>query len=229
MEINELIKEYQNGNKEVFDEIYKKNIALIRAALNKAAPLSQRTRYIENQDLFQEAYYYFLLALNKFDADKGKWSSFLTSYVIFGIRSYMNHNKYLIRVPSTVYQWLYDYFRLYKENHDFDYISEQLGIPKEEIELYQRRTSPLSYTCIEEEPSCLDKYHSGDIYSYIDLINSFNSKGLTKKERQVYELYKSVDFEDLFTQVELSKMLNITQPNIIKIKKRLKTKLLKEG
>lgn len=228
MEINELIKRYQEGDESVFNDIYKNSIALIRAALRKAAPLSQRTRYIENEDLFQEAQYYFLLALKRFDVNKGKWSTFLTSYVLFGVRSYMNYNKYLIRVPSTVYKWAYEYFRLYKENPDLDYISEKLGVPKSEIELYQFRTNPSTFSSTDESPLYADRPQEEDYYSYIELINSFNIKKLDKNERNMYEVYKAVGFEDVYTQVELSHLLGVKQSNIMKIKKRLKYRLLEE-
>lgn len=235
MNNEELVAKYQAGDELAFEELLEKNMGLITQLVKQACPMDYRNYRLENDDLFQVGLYYMTLATKRYNPNKGiRWSTYMGSYIVNGVRTYVMDNRHGIRVPRTVIIWSYEYFRLVKKGYTSEEISEKMGIPLKEIELLALRTHAGAYISTSEVIGGdtvalyiedLLQYDSDD-YEFIDFINSLSTKSLTDNERKVFEIYKKNKMQPMYNQHEISEMTGLSQPAVSRIQKKMLRKLL---
>lgn len=235
MENEELVAKYQAGDELAFNELLEKNMGLITNLIKKVCPQEHMNYRLEYDDLMQVAFYHMTVATKRYNPDKGiRWSTYMGSYVMNGVRTYVMDNKYGIRVPRTVVVWSYEFFRLTKKGYTLEEISKEMDIPLEELRLFVNRIRESSYVSTSEViggdtvPLYISDVleHPQNDYEFIDFINSLSTKSLTDNERAIFEIYRKNKMQPIYRQEDLAQMTGLSQSGVGRIQKKMLRKLL---
>ncbi len=147
---DKLIKEYQEGNKALFNEIVESNLGLVHAALKSFKwAYGNHPKYdqiINYDDFFQEGFLGLCNALENYDPDQGAFSTYATIHIKQAVFRFYYDKGRVIRVPyepQKAYRQLRkaenEYIQAYGYEPSTKQLSEYSHIPFDEI-LELRRT-----------------------------------------------------------------------------------------
>ncbi len=223
-----LIKEAKNGNKEAFNKIIEKNLPLVSSISKKFL-----NRGYEYDDIFQIGCMGLVKAVNNFDINyKVKFSTYAVPMIMGEIKRFLRDDgiiKISRSVKNNAKKIHYDKEKLTKELNREPTIEELAkfsGIDVEEIIFATEAAYGLQYL--------YDVIHQeeGSPVMLIDKLSGKNDEGeevvdrialkealsnLDKKSKQVILLRY---FKDK-TQIQVAKMLGISQVQVSRIEKRV--------
>ncbi|HHX22466.1 MAG TPA: RNA polymerase sporulation sigma factor SigF [Thermoanaerobacterales bacterium] len=229
--MNELIKKAKRGDKEAKDELVSLNLGLVWSIVKRF-----NNRGYELEDLFQIGSIGLLKAIEKFDFSYDvKFSTYAVPMIMGEIRRHIRDDK-----PLKVSRSLKDLaFKIQKTQEllnnrlnrqpTIKELSKEMSVPVEELVMAMEASQPLASlndVTYQDDGSPIylidqineDENRQNLIFDRIALKEALSK--LDKNERQIIILRY---FKDM-TQVDVAKMLNMTQVQV----SRLERKLLKK-
>lgn len=227
-ETMKLIVEAQNGNEEAKEILVSRNIGLVRSVLKGFT-----NRGYDTEDLFQIGCIGLLKAIDKFDASyKVKFSTYAVPMIIGEIKRFLRDDG-IIKVSRSLKQAAIKVKiaseKLSKElgrEPTIQEIADEIGMDKEEVivALDSNYQPDYLHDIIHESDGSplylidkvsIDEEDEGDIIDKI-LLKEMLGK-LKSRDRQIIIMRY---FKDK-TQVEVAKMLGISQVQVSRIEKRI--------
>lgn len=190
----ELIERYRSGEKRVIDEIILKNTGIINAFIWKNKWMFQNSTTMSVDDYFQEGVLALYEAIEKYDSERGSFSSF--AFMILRARLFrvFREKDKTIRIPS----WRYDEFNKFKKNEaaiaaylgrdpSLKELARFSGYSADEILAF--RSDFKRITSLNTPMS--DEADSGTIGDYV--MDSYNYFEDVEKELYLQQLRKDLD------------------------------------
>ncbi|WP_315117534.1 RNA polymerase sporulation sigma factor SigF [uncultured Clostridium sp.] len=230
----QLIKKARNGDKEALNNVVEINLPLVSAISKKFL-----NRGYEYEDIYQIGCMGLIKAINNFDSNYGvKFSTYAVPMIMGEIKRFIRDDgiiKVSRSIKNTARKLHYDKEALAKElNREptIEELSEYSGIDKEEIVFASESINNMQYlydTIHQDDGSpimLIDKIsenyeEDSEIVNRIALKEAISK--LDVKSRQIIMLRY---FKDK-TQVEVAKMLGISQVQVSRIEKRV-LKMMKD-
>ncbi|MBU5485505.1 RNA polymerase sporulation sigma factor SigF [Clostridium sp. MSJ-11] len=230
----QLIKKARDGDKEALNNVVEINLPLVSAISKKFL-----NRGYEYEDIYQIGCMGLIKAINNFDSNYGvKFSTYAVPMIMGEIKRFIRDDgiiKVSRSIKNTARKLHYDKEALAKElNREptIEELSEYSGIDKEEIVFASESINNMQYlydTIHQDDGSpimLIDKI-SQDYEEDSEIVNRIALKEaiskLDVKSRQIIMLRY---FKDK-TQVEVAKMLGISQVQVSRIEKRV-LKMMKD-
>jgi len=227
--IIELIQKAKNGDKQVQSMIVEKNMGLVWSIVKRF-----QNRGYEAEDLFQIGCIGLIKAINKFDAKYDvKFSTYAVPMIMGEIKRFLRDDG-LIKVSRSLKETS-NKVRVIKEimtkelgrEPSLNELSERLNIPSEELVMAMEAGNAPEYlysTVAEGDNSSallIDKIDGDDNQREVDLIDKLALRqvleSLKPREKQIIILRY---FKEK-TQVQIAKMLGISQVQVSRIEKRI--------
>jgi len=182
-------------------------------------------RGVEYDDLFQVCCVGLILAVERFDMDKGvKFQSFATPTVIGEVKRYFRDKVFAIKVPRRLYN-LYKEARILGETQEYlspKEMAERLGVlEKDVLEVLNWELGSL-VTSLNNEDT-LGGYDD----AFIDIENrAFVDRCMEKLKEREREFVRLRYYQKM-SQNSIAKEMNITQMTISRLEKKVLDKLKK--
>ena len=241
-EEQELAHRYKNGDEYAREDFINCNLRLVvsiaKRYLNRGFPL---------QDLIQEGNCGLMVAVNKFDPDKGfRFSTSATNWIRQAITRMIAEKARVIRYPSHIYYRVSEYKRvvnkLYSikgEKPTFEEIGKEMGLTIKQVEeLYKIQYEVVSSNLelgedgdTELEDIIVDEEsQSTEDLAFKSLISEsvkelFKEAKLTEREIKVVILRFGFKDGRIFTLEEIGKMYGVTRERIRQIEAKVLKKL----
>jgi len=236
----DLFREYQKSKPiEIRNEIIEKNLYLAEAIARKYAGHNS-----EFEDLYQVASYALILAVERFDTERGvQFASFATPTIIGEIKKYFRDTKWSLKVPRRLKEISINTMKakeylMAANGHvpTVKELSEYMGVSEEEIiEALEGGRAYTAYSLEGDE----EKKEEGETASYEKYLleedkgfEQFETSAVFEKvisnlkPREVEILRKR--FVQEVTQREAAEALGISQMAVSRIEKAMKEKFQKE-
>ena len=238
--MEELFLEYHRTKSlKLRDELVEKNLHLAEILARRYS-----NRGIEFEDLYQVASYALVLAVTRFDPDKGvKFVTYATPTIIGEIKKYFRDTKWSLKVPRRLKEISVRIIEA--KEHLLEKLSriptvedlaEYLEVSEEEI--LEALESSRAYTTYsldhdhenaeEREASSYERFLVDDEegYEQFETSNIFEKviSELTPKEKEIMKKR----FLQEITQREVAEALGISQMSVSRIEKAMKEKFHKE-
>lgn len=225
-EMNELFKEYQNGNLEAKEKLINGNLKLVLSILKR---FNQDN--INSDDLFQVGVIGLIKAIDNFDLSYNlKLSTYAVPLILGEIKRYIRDNT-SIRVSRSIKDLAYQIIK-YKE----DYLKTKGNYPtnKEIAEFFNIEEYEISYAldALREPQSIFEPIYNdgGDTIYLLDQIadkkESIKDKDMLISLRKALNKIKLRERKILMerfivgkTQMEIAKNLHISQAQVSRIEK----------
>jgi len=236
----ELFREYQKTkSKELRNEIVERNLSMAEILARKYTG-----RGVDYEDLLQVASYALVLAVERFDPEKGiQFASFATPTIIGEIKKYFRDMTWSLKVPRRLKE---NSIRLLEAKEELQEklhhvpnvpeLAEYMGISEEDvIEALEGSHAYSTYSLDHEQDPFAEneKHHfekflgeSDDGYSRFEISGVLEKvmAELSPTEKEI--IYKR--FLQEVTQRDLAKTLGVSQMTISRIEKAIKEKFRKE-
>lgn len=225
----ELINEVKKGGKEAFTKLIEENTGLVWSVVRRF-----QNRGYELEDLFQIGSIGLIKAINKFDMSFDvKFSTYAVPMIIGEIRRFLRDDG-IIKVSRSLKETAYK-AKIARETMQKEYgrepsvgeIAEKLGAPVEELIMSLEATAiPESlYSTVNEGDATpillIDRVEKDDEYGRPDVIDRLALREmldmLKPREKQIIFLRY---FKEK-TQVQVAKMLGISQVQVSRIEKKI--------
>lgn len=225
----QLLARWQQGEREVENDIIQNNLGLIRSIVRKHTRCSN-----DLEDLFQIGCLEMYRALFRYDAKKGSnFATFVQTTVIGSIRKYYRDKAALIRLPRpqwelkvAIIKFIVSYYEEHFKEPSITEISDHFQIEARvvsDILLSSKDIESLDAKLLEEENSSAYYNLNANSITQVNLTSPEDKimieaalMLLSEKERiLVYQYY----FEG-YTQVELSQKYGIAQMTISRMLKK---------
>lgn len=232
----DLIADAKAGNKNAQSVLVEKNVGLVWSIVRRF-----QNRGYETEDIFQIGCIGLIKAINKFDCSFDvKFSTYAVPMIIGEIKRFIRDDG-IIKVSRSLKE-LSNKIRVTKEimskelgrEPSVSEISDQLGIPVEELVMaMEANCTPESlYSTVGEGESSstllIDKIanesnnHEVDIVDRIDLKKVLDTLKPREKQIIVLRYFKEK------TQVQIAKMLGISQVQVSRIEKKILEEIRKK-
>ncbi|ODM28085.1 RNA polymerase sporulation sigma factor SigF [Acetivibrio mesophilus] len=232
----DLIADAKAGNKNAQSVLVEKNVGLVWSIVRRF-----QNRGYETEDIFQIGCIGLIKAINKFDCSFDvKFSTYAVPMIIGEIKRFIRDDG-IIKVSRSLKE-LSNKIRVTKEimskelgrEPSVSEISDQLGIPVEELVMaMEANCTPESlYSTVGEGESSstllIDKIanesnnHEVDIVDRIDLRKVLDTLKPREKQIIVLRYFKEK------TQVQIAKMLGISQVQVSRIEKKILEEIRKK-
>ena len=194
-----------NNNNNDIELLFNNNIKLINFCIKKY--FNRFTSYYD--DIYQEGSMALWQACNNFDKNKNiSFSTYATSYIIGYIKKYLFYNHSLIKIPRNIY-----YSQNRENNNDFINCSQ---------------ISSLNYQINDDNKHYMEEIIDNKQNEYDALIMNIDLQNIILSLKDIEQ--KIFKYHILgYSTVNISKMLNISQPNVsrklIQIKNLISKKL----
>lgn len=242
-------KSYEESKKEL--QKVKREIKLIRDDLIEknlyiAEILSKKysNRGIEFDDLYQIASLGLILAIDRFNADRGfEFSSFATPTITGEIKRYFRDKGWVIRVPRRIQELSkrinntkLELTQRLKRNPSIDEIAEHIGVSSEEVIEAMDASQVYSPQSIDKN---LDNSSEDREMSFLDVLGevdknyeSVDNMAFIKETMENFtEVEKKIVYYryfDKMTQVEIANMLDVSQMTVSRLEKKVLEKFRQE-
>ena len=231
----ELIRKARSGDKEALDNVVEINLPLVSAISKKFL-----NRGYEYEDIYQIGSMGLIKAINNFDSSYGvKFSTYAVPMIMGEIKRFIRDDgiiKVSRSIKNTARKLHYDKEALAKKlNREptIEELSEYSGVEPEDIVFASESINNMQYlydTIHQDDGSpimLIDKISHQDYEEDVEIVNRIALKEaiskLDVKSRQIIMLRY---FKDK-TQVEVAKMLGISQVQVSRIEKRV-LKMMKD-
>ena len=239
-EVKELFRMLkENNNKEIRDYLIEKHLYIAEILSKKYA-----NRGIDYDDIFQVASIGLILAINRYDIDKGfEFSSFATPTIIGEIKKYFRDKGWTIRVPRRIQELSkkinnakVQLSQDLQRSPTIEDIAIYLNATEEEVleameasKVYSPQSLDVTYDSNndDKEVNLSDLIGEEDIY--YDKIE--NNDFLLRAIKNLNEVEKQILIQRYFdkkTQESIAKNLDISQMTVSRIEKKVIQKLRKE-
>ena len=239
-ETEELFRKYQQTkSQEIRNELIERYLYLAEILSRKY--LGRGSDY---EDLYQVASYALILAVDRFDPDRGvQFASFATPTIIGELKKYFRDTMWSLKVPRRLKETSMriieakDYLQEVNSHvPTIQELAEYLEVPEEEI--LEALESSRAYTTYsldhdhenaeEREASSYERFLVDDEegYEQFETSNIFEKviSELTPKEKEIMKKR----FLQEITQREVAEALGISQMSVSRIEKAMKEKFHKE-
>ena len=232
-----IIESAQNGNKEDMTKLIEDNNGLIWSIVRRFSG-----RGYDIEDLYQIGSIGFIKAIQRFDTNfEVRLSTYAVPYILGEIKRYIRDDgpikisRSIKELNVKIIELQKEYFNKHGKEITLEGISKELRISKEEITMALDSTRPVDsienakYTDSKTDKtvSILEQISTGrdeqtEITNKIAIKNLISE--LDEKEREIIMLryYKQK------TQMQVSKILGITQVQVSRIERKVVQKLRKE-
>ena len=206
-EINELFKEFgKTKDKKIRDLLIREHLYIAEILAKKYT-----NKGIEFDDLYQVASVGLILAVDRFETERGyKFSSFATPTIIGEIKKYFRDKGWVIRVPRRIQE-----------------LSKRVNNAKTHLSQTLQKSPSIQdiaeYIDSTEE-EVLEAMEASKVYAPQSLDASFES---SDDDRDI-NLTDLIGEEDKKTQVAISKELGISQMTVSRIEKKIIEKFREE-
>ena len=236
----ELFREYQKTkSSEIRNDLVEKNLYLAEILARKYSG-----RGSDYEDLYQVASYALILAVDRFDPDRGiQFASFATPTIIGEIKKYFRDTMWSLKVPRRLKETSMRIMEAKEylqeiNNHvpTIQELSEYLEVSEEEIlEALESGRAYSTYSLdVERENSedkdttqfekyLLDEEEGYDQFEASSVLESVFAE-LTPKEKEILQKR----FQQEATQREVADALGISQMTVSRLEKAMKEKFQKE-
>lgn len=218
----ELLKKAQKGDDASFNEFFKNNIRLVYSLLKR-----YDIKKSEYEDVLQEAKYGLCLAMKKYDFKYGvNFSTYAVPIILGEIRRYFREN-YAIKVTRSIKELSskISTFLISNPTYNIENLIEEFNESKERIiEAISLKNYILSLdeTMYDNDDETLINNVSNEDMSLFDRTSlSLALDKLDKKEKLIMELR----YYGGYSQVEVSKRLNISQVQVSRMETKILNKL----
>ena len=218
----ELLKKAQKGDDASFNEFFKNNIRLVYSLLKR-----YDIKKSEYEDVLQEAKYGLCLAMKKYDFKYGvNFSTYAVPIILGEIRRYFREN-YAIKVTRSIKELSskINTFLISNPTYNIENLIEEFNESKERIiEAISLKNYILSLdeTMYDNDDETLINNVSNEDMSLFDRTSlSLALDKLDKKEKLIMELR----YYGGYSQVEVSKRLNISQVQVSRMETKILNKL----
>lgn len=218
----ELLKKAQKGDDASFNEFFKNNIRLVYSLLKR-----YDIKKSEYEDVLQEAKYGLCLAMKKYDFKYGvNFSTYAVPIILGEIRRYFREN-YAIKVTRSIKELSskISTFLISNPTYNIENLMEEFNESKERIiEAISLKNYILSLdeTMYDNDDETLINNVSNEDMSLFDRTSlSLALDKLDKKEKLIMELR----YYGGYSQVEVSKRLNISQVQVSRMETKILNKL----
>ena len=226
---NELFKEYfKTHDKKIRDELVDRYTYIA-----KILAYRMRSKGVDYDDLYQVACMGIVLAIDRFDPDRGiEFATFATPTVMGELKKFLRDKVHLIRMPRKLYDILSRAESIKRENENISLqeLSKKLNIPTELLhEAYSAGDSNFIKSLDGEIFSDFDTSLSGFV-GYDDngfaLVENrdFIDYCLSQLSDKEQALFKH-RFLDGKTQTETAKMMNLSQMSVSRLEKKVVAKI----
>lgn len=190
---------------------------------------------IEYDDMYQVACIGLVIAIERFDPDRGvQFASFATPTILGEIRRFLRDKAHCIRVPRNIYDifWRAENMKRHMDGISLDELAYLLDIPPEKLNDAYNAGDAEFLKSLEDEAfadggmsvsNLIGKDDEG--YTLIedtDFMNYFKSK-LNETENEIINLR----FYEGFNQSETAKRMQISQVSVSRLEKKIVDKLKK--
>ena len=221
----ELFKQYkETGDKKIRDELVIKHTYMAKILAHKFTRSG-----VDYDDLYQVACMGLMLAVERFDPDRGvQFATFATPTVLGELRKFLRDKAHCIKIPRRLYEIFCraENLKRQEENLSMDEIAELLDMPRETLVEAYRVGDTAFIKSLEDEA-----YTDGGL-SVASLVG-FDDEGFTLVENQDFidycmskmtekeaELFKE-RFHSGITQKELAKRWGVSQMYISRLEKKV--------
>ena len=227
---NELFKRYkETHDKKIRDELVSRYTYVAKILAYKF-----KTDGVEFDDLYQVACMGIILAIDRFDPDRGvQFTTFMTPTVVGEIRRFLRDKVHLIRMPRKLYDALLkaESEKMRSGNLTVSELSERLGIPKETLnEAYSAGDANFMKSLEDDafSDTALSSFlgYDDDGFALIenrDFLDYCISK-MNKREQAVLKLR----FFEGKTQKETAEVLGLSQMSVSRTEKTVVEKIKKD-
>ena len=236
----ELFREYiKKKSPEIRDELVEKNLYLAEILARKYV-----RRGTDFEDLYQVASYALVLAVDRFDPDRGVlFASFATPTIIGEIKKYFRDTMWSLKVPRRLKEISMKILeakeQLMEQNGHVPNVAElaeYIGVPEEEIlEALESGRAYTTYSLDQETEYADDKEYSQYEKYLLDEEKGYEQletsgiledviSGLSDTEKEIIKKR----FLQEVTQREVADALGISQMTVSRIEKAMKEKFQKE-
>ena len=236
----ELFREYQeNKSPEIRNEIVERNLSLAELLARKYSG-----RGVDHEDLLQVASYALVLAVERFDPEKGvQFASFATPTIIGEIKKYFRDTTWSLKVPRRLKEISMRLIEAKEELHEklhrvpnVKELAEYMGVSEEEIIEAMEGSHAYTTYSLDQEPDAFSEHERQHFEKYLgdteDGYDRFETSGVLEKvmaelsptEKDI--IYKR--FLQEITQREVAKALGVSQMTVSRIEKAMKDKFRSE-
>ena len=235
-------KELQKVKREIKlirDDLIEKNLYIAEILSKKYS-----NRGIEFDDLYQIASLGLILAIDRFNADRGfELSSFATPTITGEIKRYFRDKGWVIRVPRRIQELSkrinntkLELTQRLKRNPSIDEIAEHIGVSSEEVIEAMDASQVYSPQSIDKN---LDNSSEDREMSFLDVLGevdknyeSVDNMAFIKETMENFtEVEKKIVYYryfDKMTQVEIANMLDVSQMTVSRLEKKVLEKFRQE-
>ncbi len=235
-------KELQKVKREIKlirDDLIEKNLYIAEILSKKYS-----NRGIEFDDLYQIASLGLILAIDRFNADRGfEFSSFATPTITGEIKRYFRDKGWVIRVPRRIQELSkrinntkLELTQRLKRNPSIDEIAEHIGVSSEEVIEAMDASQVYSPQSIDKN---LDNSSEDREMSFLDVLGevdknyeSVDNMAFIKETMENFtEVEKKIVYYryfDKMTQVEIANMLDVSQMTVSRLEKKVLEKFRQE-
>jgi len=230
-----IIESAQNGNKEDMTKLIEDNNGLIWSIVRRFSG-----RGYDIEDLYQIGSIGFIKAIQRFDTNfEVRLSTYAVPYILGEIKRYIRDDgpikisRSIKELNVKIIELQKEYFNKHGKEITLEGISKELRISKEEITMALDSTRPVDsienakYSKTDKTVSILEQISTGrdeqtEITNKIAIKNLISE--LDEKEREIIMLryYKQK------TQMQVSKILGITQVQVSRIERKVLDKMRKK-
>ncbi len=222
------IKYKETKDKSIRDELVNRYIYIAKILAYKSTSVG-----VEYDDLYQVACVGIVLALDRFDPDRGvQFATFAKSTVMGEIRRFLRDKVRCIKVPRNLYETLCKAEKLRKQSGTLSVkeLSKQLNVPEKTLEEAYEAWDTTFIKSLED-----DAYEDGDAevsslvgcddegYNVIEN-RDFLDYCMSKLEEKECELFKK-RFFDGKTQRKTAEEMNVSQMYVSRAEKKIINKL----
>jgi len=236
----EVFREYQETkSEELRNEIVEKNLPLAELLARKYTG-----RGVDYEDLLQVASYALVLAVERFDPEKGvQFASYATPTIIGEIKKHFRDTTWSLKVPRRLKEISIRMIEAKEELQEslhhvptVQELAEYMGASEEEIIEAMEGSHAYTTYSLDHEP---DPFSDSERHQYEKFLGEsedgydrFETSGVLEKvmaelsptEKDI--IYKR--FLQEITQREVAKMLGVSQMTVSRIEKAMKEKFRKE-
>lgn len=225
----ELFLEYKKtGDKKIKDELVNRYIYLAKIFAYKSASVG-----VEYDDLYQVGCMGIVLALDRFDIDRGvKFTTFATSTIIGEIKRFLRDKVRCIKVPRDLYEILYKAENLRRQSGNLsnEKLSKMLDIPEKTLcEAYEAWDNTFIKS-LESEAYKDDETEVSQIVGYDDegftVVENrdFLDFCMSKLDEKEKELFRYRFFEGR-TQRKTAEKMGVSQMYVSRMEKKIADKI----
>lgn len=241
-EEQKLIKRIRNGDEEARLLFFNSNLRLIPWVLKRRLPwVFNNNNDIDPMDLIQEGLFGLENALEKFDSNIGKFSTYAVWWIFSSMQRFLENSQRTIRFPVHVYDNLNKYLKvrnkhcLLSDEMDISEISKEADITTEKAldieELLKQKTVSLDKRISNDEEKSylyeMIKDPFGDKQEdYVDqsilqkeLIGQLK-ENLSPKQIEILELRFGLNGEGPYTLEEVGQKFNVTRERVRQIQEK---------